>query len=380
VIQQANNEQVQAVATNNPTVMSDTATPQHYQELVQTNQDLVSSGVSSIALNNIDWGAVNVNGNNATAVDYETWTTTYSDSSVEESRDENDYTLVQQNGNWVISADNNPSSSQTNAPAGSPSRPGPGRTSPSSRPQPNASSTPSGNASTTGSAAAPSSNWAGYAATKGNYTAVTGTWTIPQFNTSNSAGMDATWVGIGGVESHDLIQAGTQEQASGTGQMLYSAWVETLPQASQPVPLVVHAGDSITVSLNEQSQGTWQVSMTNNTTGQQWQRSIQYDSSNSSAEWIEEAPSAGRGGILPLDNVGTVNFTNATAVANGQTQNLSQLGAQPIELDNSSGQALLTTAAVGSDGTSFSVSRTSTADTQPTGRRTSPRSQGAFDR
>ena len=198
---------------------------------------------------------------------------------------------------------------------------------------------------------------------------------MPRFNTSEPAGLDATWVGVGGVQSRDLIQAGTQEQTSGTGQTQYSAWVETLPQASQSMPLLVHAGDSLTVSLTEQGQGSWQVSLTNNTTGQSWAKTIPYTSSNSSAEWIEEAPSAGRGGVLPLDNFDTVNFTDASAVSHGQKQSLSQIGAQPIELDGGSGQALVTTGALSGDGSGFSVTRTSTPDTQPTGRTTSRRSQ-----
>jgi hypothetical protein len=46
-------------------------------------------------------------------------------------------------------------------------------------------------------------------------------------------GVSATWVGIGGVNSRDLIQAGTQQQTTGTGQTQYQAWVEMLPQASR---------------------------------------------------------------------------------------------------------------------------------------------------
>ena len=63
-----------------------------------------------------------------------------------------------------------------------------------------------------------SSNWAGYAATEGRYTEVSGTWTIPTYSAMSSAGVSATWVGIGGVNSRDLIQAGTQQQTTGTGQ------------------------------------------------------------------------------------------------------------------------------------------------------------------
>ena len=87
------------------------------------------------------------------------------------------------------------------------------------------------------SPAAMSRNWAGYAATRGSYTAVSGTWTVPQFAASSPAGVDAIWVGIGGADSPDLIQAGTQQQTSGAGRTQYSAWIETLPQASRTVPL-----------------------------------------------------------------------------------------------------------------------------------------------
>ncbi|HEY1296322.1 MAG TPA: hypothetical protein VGJ60_24860, partial [Chloroflexota bacterium] len=108
VIQQGDNEQAQAFAANDPTVMQDTSTSDFYQSQVATNQDLRSNGVTDIKLVNIDWGAINVNGTNATATAYETWTTTYSDGTTEQSKDRNEYTLVQQNGSWVISADAHP--------------------------------------------------------------------------------------------------------------------------------------------------------------------------------------------------------------------------------------------------------------------------------
>ena len=223
------------------------------------------------------------------------------------------------------------------------------------------------------SPAAMSSNWAGYAATGGSYTAVSGTWTVPQFSASSPTGLDATWVGIGGIDSRDLIQAGTQEQTSGAGQTQYSAWIETLPQPSRTVPLVIHAGDSISVSLSEQSRGNWLISLTNNTSGRTYQDTVQYNSSNASADWIEEAPSAGRGGVLPLDDFGTINITGASAVKNGQDVSLAQTSARAIHLDSTNHQRLATTSAVGVDGSSFSVTRTSTPDSQPGRRSTAPR-------
>src|SRR5579862_3178597 len=58
-----------------------------------------------------------------------------------------------------------------------------------------------------------SSNWAGYAAQGGTFTGVTGTWTVPAPTADATTtyatriAADATWVGIGGVSTRNLIQA-----------------------------------------------------------------------------------------------------------------------------------------------------------------------------
>ncbi|HLG69956.1 MAG TPA: G1 family glutamic endopeptidase [Chloroflexota bacterium] len=329
VIQQANQEQAQAFSTGNPSLMQDTATSDYYQQMSQTNQDMKNNGVTGIQLVNIAWGPVRLmNDGSARAVTDETWRTTFSDGTTDESTDRNVYTLVQQNGAWKIAADAHPDS-EIQIPG----------------PNPNPSGGSSGN----------SINWSGYSATGGNFTAVNGTWTIPQPSASGS-GADAAWVGIGGVTSRDLIQAGTEETVQ-NGQIGYDAWIETLPQASHNIPLAVHAGDSVSVSISQTSPGQWQVTLKNNTTGQNYQQSIAYNSSLSSAEWVEEAPSARRG-IVPLDDFGTINFTGATTVKNGQQENISQAGGQPITMINTAGQPLATTSQLGADGSSFSVTRT----------------------
>jgi Peptidase A4 family len=107
-------------------------------------------------------------------------------------------------------------------------------------------------------------------------------------------------------------------------------------------------------------------------TGQNFQTSGQYASSHSSAEWIEEAPNAGRGGILPIDTFGTVSFSGATATQDGQQVNLAQTQPQAINLETQGGQALAVPSAIGADGQSFSVTRTDVPDTQPAGRRSRP--------
>jgi len=182
---------------------------------------------------------------------------------------------------------------------------------------------------------------------------------VPQFTPDSPAGADAAWVGIGGVTSNDLIQAGTQQTVSGSGSTQYQAWVETLPQASHPVPLAVHSGDSVSVSITQQpqAQGQWLVAFTNNTTGQTYQVTEHYTSSMSSAEWIEEAPSAARGRQLPLDNFGTIDFSAGSATKNGQTVTITSSGAKAVTMVGRGGQQLATPSALGADGASFTVSR-----------------------
>ena len=108
VIQQVNQAQVQAIETNNPSAMQPTATAEFYQEQVRNNQDLTDNGVTDIKLVNIEWGPITINGNNATATDFETWSTTFDDGTTEQSRDRNVYTLVNDNGTWKVQADDHP--------------------------------------------------------------------------------------------------------------------------------------------------------------------------------------------------------------------------------------------------------------------------------
>jgi hypothetical protein len=210
-----------------------------------------------------------------------------------------------------------------------------------------------------------SRNWSGYSADGGTFTAVAGSWIVPRVSapgsnptsgTSSGIAGDATWVGIGGVQSRDLIQAGTEATVVGPGRAVYDAWIEQLPQASHPMPLVVSPGDSVTFSIARQTPGEWTVAAKNNTTGQSYQTQVSYDSSLSSAEWVEEAPSGGRRQI-PLDDFGMVQFSGGSAVKNGTTVTIAQAGARPITMIDRGGKAVATPSSLGGDGGSFSVSR-----------------------
>jgi hypothetical protein len=165
-------------------------------------------------------------------------------------------------------------------------------------------------------------------------------------------------VGIGGKTSNDLIQAGVYEIANSDGST-YQVWYELLPDDSVPVNLAVHPGDSISAAILETSPDIWNIVITNNTSKKQFEKTVQYQSSLSSAEWIQERPLID-GTLTPLSGYTPVTFTGATAIQNGMRVSLVQTGAQEINLIDAPSQlALSVPSPISTDGTSFSVSRTS---------------------
>ncbi len=199
-----------------------------------------------------------------------------------------------------------------------------------------------------------SRNWSGYTATGGSFTSVIGSWTVPQVVGNSRATADATWVGIGGVQSSDLIQSGTLDQISRSGHETHAAFFELLPNVPQQIPVTIHSGDSISVSITEQSTNRWQISFKDTTNGQTYTTIALYHSSLSSAEWIEEAPSNGRR-VLPLANFGTMDFSGASTIENGNRVTIAQSNAQSVVMVNSRGQAIAIPSSLGSDGASFSI-------------------------
>lgn len=202
-----------------------------------------------------------------------------------------------------------------------------------------------------------STNWSGYFASGDKYTSVSSSWTVPTptgNNTSLSA--DASWIGVGGITTSDLIQVGTDDTVSSGGQVTAGAFYELLPASSTSInSLSINPGDSISALVSQTSSGVWAITITDNTDKQTFSTNVDYSSTLSSAEWIEEDPSNSSGDLYPLDNFGNVAFSSASTVANGSTLNLSGAGAFSIGMVNSSGQLIADPSAIGSDGASFSV-------------------------
>ena len=345
VVERALQQQVQAVVNGDPSLMRDSATAAYYRQLVQVGQSLAADGVTGLAVSQLTWGPVKVDGSTATAKTTETWFTQFDDGTTALITTAAVYTLEQQNGLWLIDA--NRRSAATPAPATPVATPVPAP------------------ALAVGRYA--SNNWSGYAAVAGPYTTVSGTWQVLAPVTTGDGGAGATWVGIGGMSSSDLIQAGTSATVV-KGQVRFESWIETLPDVSQQVPLAVASGDSVTVRIDEQDPdaGVWQMSIMNNTTGQSYQTTVTYASSHSSAEWIQEAPT-GSQGLLPLNNFGSVTVSGAKTTMNGQAADLAQANAHPLTMVNADNQPLAVPSTINDDGASFSVVRTSAPATVSTG-------------
>ena len=206
-------------------------------------------------------------------------------------------------------------------------------------------------------------NWAGYAVTPGSgVTAVNSTFTVPAAGTL-PPGFSATWAGIGGYSSQDLIQAGVGEQSVPSNPILgpqYYAWYEILPAAETPISgcsgdpnCTVSPGDQISVDIHNVSGNNWYVGLTD---AGHWTYStnLTYASSESSAELIQEAPTLVVQTIQAP--VGTVHFgPTSTFTRGGTTSTIA--GGNPTLINEGVGGPVneATTSPLAADGQSFNV-------------------------
>jgi hypothetical protein len=204
-------------------------------------------------------------------------------------------------------------------------------------------------------------NWSGYAVTPStdNITAVSSTFTVPSAALA-PPGFAATWTGIGGYSTSDLIQAGASEDSTPSNPLLgdqYYAWYEILPASETQLTgctgdanCTVNPGDTITVNISQVSGDTWSISMAD--AGHwTWSQDVNYASSESSGEWILEAPTVGA--QTTLADVGTAHFgPTSTYTAGGVTHTIAE--GDPTQIDLSPGVVNeATPSALASDGQSF---------------------------
>ena len=140
-----------------------------------------------------------------------------------------------------------------------------------------------------------SSNWSGYAlsGSKGSYSQITGTWTVPTVVRTKGSTYSSSWIGIDGFNNSSLIQTGTEQDYT-AGHAQYYAWWEILPAAeTQITTMTVSPGDSMTASIVNDGGGSWTITLKDVTQSESFTTTQSYSGPASSAEWIEEAPTVG---------------------------------------------------------------------------------------
>ncbi len=196
-----------------------------------------------------------------------------------------------------------------------------------------------------------SSNWSGYAAFggAGSFTSVTGSWTQPSVVCTATKTYSSYWVGLDGYNDSTVEQLGTEGDCV-NGIPRYYAWFEMYPHPSNLVGLTVTPSHIYSASVTSAGRGTFALRLTDVTTGTSFSTLQKLNQAQaSSAEVIVEAPFSG--GVLPLANFGSVNFSATTANTKplGSFSNLDR-----ITMTNPYGMKS-TPSTFDSTGTSFSV-------------------------
>lgn len=171
-----------------------------------------------------------------------------------------------------------------------------------------------------------STNWSGYDVTPGSgVTRVIGSWTQPKVVSCapGENSWSSPWVGIDGDGSNTVEQTGTDSDCS-SGQPYYYAWWEMYPKGTVVISssyIRVQPGDKFTGEVTSQGNGSFVLTLTNNTTGQKFTTTqSRKNTSLASAEAIMEGPSNSG-----LTNFGSVSFSGVSATVNNQANDLGLL-------------------------------------------------------
>jgi len=225
-----------------------------------------------------------------------------------------------------------------------------------------------------------SNNWFGYnqgTLEQGTklFSSISGYWTVPTAtqHTAGQAEASSDWIGIGGgcvdagctVTDSTLIQTGTEQDVSATGQASYSAWWEIIPAPSLTISMTVSPGDRMYASIAELIAGSnlWKITLKDITRGETFTTTVPYASTHLTAEWIEETPlELGTSpGLAALPNLTNPDFDLATV--NGVAPHLKS--SEAMDLVSSSGQVIGAPSAPDSDFDGFGACAWATSCSAP---------------
>ena len=188
-----------------------------------------------------------------------------------------------------------------------------------------------------------STNWSGQIATGATFTGVEGEWVVPTVQPTQYPGASATWIGIDGGPSSpgSIIQTGTA-QTTQNGVTAYSAWYEIFPQPAVTIG-AVSPGDHMGAIIAQDTGDTWDLSITDETSGNNASGPLTYTGPGASAEWIEELPTVSSGPKPTLANFGSTTFTTMHTAQSTGSPTLA-----PVNMVDESGNTIATAGPVSS--------------------------------
>lgn len=205
------------------------------------------------------------------------------------------------------------------------------------------------------------SHWSGYIVSLNlenkseGVSMISGSWIVPQIEYSVNDTYSSVWVGIGGYGETSLIQAGTEQHCE-NGKIEYFAWYELLPRTIITIPsLSIQPGDKVTatITLLNDKTDSWLIQVVDETEGKSFQKTVTYDSTRKSAEWIVERPLV-NGEISTLANFNQVTLTGCKLTINGVTGVIKNFTYTPAVMVEKSVD-LVETSRLDSEGSGFTV-------------------------
>ena len=217
-----------------------------------------------------------------------------------------------------------------------------------------------------------SNNWSGYnqgTVEQGSklFNQISGDWNVPTAtqHTAGQAEYSSSWIGIGGgcidagctATDATLIQTGTEQDVSGSGQQSYSAWWEVIPGPSLTISnFRVSPGDQMHADITQivTMSNVWKITLQDVTKGETFTKTVPYSSSRLTAEWIQETPlvfGTNGAGLAALPNLTTNTFSAATA--NGANAGLK--ASEEMQLVDSNNRVIALQSAPNSTANGFSL-------------------------
>jgi hypothetical protein len=180
-------------------------------------------------------------------------------------------------------------------------------------------------------------------------------WVVPSVAVSLGTTHSSAWIGIGGKFDSSLIQIGT-EHDSVDGKTKFNAWYELLPDYAIAIPMTISQGDLISASINliDNHTDLWLLQLTDLTTGESFNKKVNYNSTRLSAEWIVERPTV-NGQISTLANFGDLTFKEAYVNIDSNIAPVGATSFSQIHMTDQQNTQLTTVSQISPDGTGFTV-------------------------